>query len=160
MRSVRRHLALRRPWHRAWHHLRVLLGYVALWRLVALGYLRLGLVAMLLVWLRLTRECLLILGRHAWCLLWGHVPMWVALLGLGRGARARKWSRASLVPLRQRLPSGLRVWLLLWLLWGWRGLAWALHGHPWLLYELGISRDLWGCTIASGNCRWHRVAWS
>lgn len=51
MHRLRWHLALRWPWHRAGHHLRVLLGYIALWSLVALGYLWPGLIAILLMWL-------------------------------------------------------------------------------------------------------------
>lgn len=51
MYRLRWHLALRWSWHGAWHHLRVLLGYIALWSLIALGYLRLWLIAILWMWL-------------------------------------------------------------------------------------------------------------
>lgn len=133
------HLDLRRPRHGAWHHLGVLLGYVALWGLVALGYLRLGLEAVLLMWLQLTRESLLELGRNAG--LGGHISMWV---GLRVRSRNGSWSR--LVPLRERLSNGLgwvllRVLLLLCL--GYLSLPWALNGNSWLGYKLRVSPHLW-----------------
>lgn len=106
--SLRGHLDLRRCWHSAGHHLRVLLGYVALWSLVALGDLRPRLVTVLLMWLHLTRVRLLVLGGNT--RLRRHVPMWVSLLSL----RARKGSWTRLIPLRHWLHMGLGE-LLLWL---------------------------------------------
>lgn len=145
LRSLRWHLALRWPWHGAWHQLRVLLGHVTLWSLVALGYLRLGLIAiLLLMWLQLTWECVLVMGGPT--RLRGHISMWVGLLSLEMRVRARNspWSR--LVPLRQWLTSGLRVRLqLLLLLW----LGWALNGHPWSGHKLGVGPHLWRYSVAS-----------
>lgn len=71
--------SLRWPWHGARHHLRVLLGHKALC-LIAMGYLRVGLIAIMLMWLQLTWECLLVLGRDT--RLWGQISMWVGLWGL------------------------------------------------------------------------------
>lgn len=142
--------SLRWPWHGAWHHLRVLLGYIALWSLVALGYVRPGLIAILLMWLQLTWEGLLVLGRNT--RLRGHISTWgVALLGLERRVRARNspWSR--LVSLRQWLPNGLRVllrlFMLLWL--GCRNLGWAMNGHSWLGHKVRVGPHLWGYSVAS-----------
>lgn len=105
--SLRGYLALRWPWYWAWHHLRVLLGYVALRSLIALGYPWPGLITVLLMWLQLTREWLLVLRGNAG--LRGHVSMWEALLSLERRVRSRNSPRSRLVSLRQRLPDGLRV---------------------------------------------------
>lgn len=148
--TMRKHLTLGRPWHGTRHHLGLLLGSVALLGMIALGHLRLWLVAMLGVWLGLTRECLLILRRHTRSLLWGHVPMWVPLLSRDRGARARRCPRGSLVAL------GLGVLLLLL---GWRDLGRPLHGHPWLGHEVWVGPHLWGYCVAGGDCWWHRVEW-
>lgn len=80
------------------HHLRMLLADVALRGLEALGHLRAGLEAILLVGLQLTWKCLLILGRTA---MGGHVTVWVALLGLQRGlSAADNCPRSRLVTLR------------------------------------------------------------
>lgn len=146
---LRWHLALRWSWHGAWHHLRVLLGYIALWSLVALGYLRPGLIAILLMWMQLTWEWLLVLGRNT--RLRGHISMWVCLLWVERRVRARNSPRTSLVPLRQWLSNrlGVLLWLLLLLWLGCRTLGWALHGYPWLGNELGVGTHLWGYSIAS-----------
>lgn len=123
MYSLRWQLALRWPWHRSRHHLRVLLGYISLRSLVALGYLRSRLKAVLLVWLQLTWKWLLVLGRNT--RLMGHISMWVALLGLKRrlGTRNSPWSR--LVSPRQRV----LLWLLLLLWLGCRSWGRAMNGH-------------------------------
>lgn len=136
--SLRWHLTLRWPWHRAWHHLRVLLGYVALWSVVALGHLRSRLIAVWLTW-----ECLLVLGRNT--RLWGQISLWVALLGLDRRRSTRKSSGSRLVSLRQRLSHGLRVLLrLLLLLWlGCGRLDWAVKGH-----KVRIGPHLRGHSVA------------
>lgn len=127
--------------HGAWHHLRVLLGYVALWRLVALGYLRPVLIAILLVWLQLAWERLLVLGRNT--RLRGHVSMWIGLLGLERRVRANS-PRSRLVSLRQWLPNGLRILLRFLLLWlGCRCLCRAMNGHSLLGHEMGVCPHLW-----------------
>lgn len=79
---------LRRPWH----HLRRLLAYIALRDLEALGHLRTGLEAILLVGLQVTWKYMLILGGGT--VLRGHVTRWVTLLGLERGLsadRPRTW---------------------------------------------------------------------
>lgn len=70
-----------------WHHLRRLLAYIALGGLEALGHLRTGLEAILLVGLQVTWKCMLILGGGT--MLRGHVTRWVTLLGLERGPRTR-----------------------------------------------------------------------
>lgn len=87
-------------YHLRWprHHLRMLLGNIALRGLEALGHLRTGLEAILLVGLQVTWKCMLILGRAA--MLRGHVAMWVALLGLERGLRADNSPRTWLVAMR------------------------------------------------------------
>lgn len=140
--------SLRWSRHGAWHHLRVLLGYIALWRLVALGYLRPVLIAILLVWLQLAWEHLLVLGRNT--RLRGHVSMWIGLLGLERRLRARNSPRSRLISLRQWLPDGLRVLLLFLLLWlGCRRLWQAMNGHSLLGNEMGVCPHLWGYSVAS-----------
>lgn len=75
-----------------WHHLRMLLAYIALRGLEALGHLRMGLEAILLVGLQVTWKCMLIVGGGT--MLRGHVTRWVTLLGLERGLstdRPRTW---------------------------------------------------------------------
>lgn len=101
----------------SWHHLRVLLGYVALWSLIALWYMGLGWVAILLMRLQLTREWLLVVGGCP--RLWGYIPMWVRLCGLKRWVRAWNSPRDCLVALSHGLAWMLRVSLrlLLLLLW-------------------------------------------
>lgn len=131
--------SLRWSRHGAGHHLRVLLGYVAPWRLVALGDLRRGMVAVLM-WLHLTRERLLVMRRDT--RLRGHVSMRVGLLRREMRARKRPWSR--LVPLRQRLR--VRLLLLLWL--GGRRLGRGLNGHPWSGHELRVGPHLWRYSVA------------
>lgn len=120
----------------AWHHVGVLLGGVAPRRLVVLGDLRL--VAVLLVRLQLTWERLLVLG--------GHVSMREGLLSLEVRGGARNSPGSRLVPLRQRLPNGLRVRLrLLGLLRvGGGRLGRALNGH-----ELWVGPHLGGGSVAS-----------
>lgn len=125
-----------------WHHLRVLLGYITPWSLVALGYLGLGLIAILLMRLQLTWERLLVMGRNA--RLRGHISMRVGWLSLEMRVN-RPWS--GLVPLRQWRPNGLRVrlrllFLLLWLGWTW-------NGHPWSGHKLGVGPHLWRYSVAS-----------
>lgn len=124
---------LRWPLHGAWNHLRVMLGCIARCSLVALGELRLGLIAILLMWLQLPREHLLVMGRNA--RLRGHISMMVALLSREMRVRTRHSPWPRLVPLRQWMPDGLRVrlFLLLWLRWS---------GH-----ELGVG------IVASRGCR-------
>lgn len=143
MYGVRWHLALRRPRHGARHHRRVLLRYVAPWSLVALGYLRLGLIAVLLMWLQLTWERLLVMGRNA--RLRGHISMRVGLLSLEMRVNR---PRSGLVPLRQWMPNGLRIRLLRLLLL--LLLGWALHGHSWSGHKLRwVGPHLWRYGVAS-----------
>lgn len=125
------------------HHLRMLLAHIALWGREALGYLRTRLEAVLLVGLQGSRKGLLILGRAT--LLGGHVTMWVALLGLNS-------PQSRLVPVRQLLPTGLRVLLLGLLLLLWVG--GALNGH-----KVGVCCHLWGDRVARGSYGWDRLVW-
>lgn len=131
--GVRMHLALRGPLHGAGHHLRVVLGPVARRRLVAVW--ELGPVAVLLMRLQLTREHLLVVGRDAGRR--GRVSVEEAL------RRLEVRVGPGLVPLRHRMPDGLRVRLLLRL--GRR----ALNGHSWLGHELGVGPHLRGHGVAS-----------
>lgn len=140
--SLRWHLTLRWPRRRAWHHLRVLLGHVALWSVVALGHLRSRLITVLLVWLQLTWERLLVLGRNT--RLWGQICLWVALLSLDRRRSTSKSSGSRLVSLRQRLSPGLRVLLRLLLRLGCGRLDCAVKGHSWLGHKVRIGPHLCG----------------
>lgn len=124
--------------------MRELLGYVALWSVVALGHLRSRLIAVLLVRLQLTRECLLVLGRNT--RLWGQIALWVALLGLDRRRSTRKSSGSRLVSLRQRLRVLLRLLLLLRS--GCSSLDWAVKGHSWLGHKVRIGTHLGGHSVA------------
>lgn len=132
------------------HHLRGLLAQIALGGLEALSHLRTGLEAVLLGGLQVTRKCLLILGRAT--KLGGHVTMWVTLWGLGGGLRAHS-PGPRLVSVRQLLPTGWRVLVvlgLLLLLWGaWGGLGWSEDGHPGLGHKVGVCSHLWGDRVAS-----------
>lgn len=138
----------------------MLLAHKGLWGLEALGHLRGGLEAILLLGLQVSRKCLLILGRAT--MLGGHMTMGVALLGLERGLGADNSPRSRLVSVRQRLPSGLRVLLLgLLLLLGVArgGVAWALNGHPGLGHKVGIRCHLWGDRVARRRYGWNRLVW-
>lgn len=112
----------------AWNQLRMRLGYKALWSLV-LRELRLE--AVLLMWLKLSGERLLVLG--------GHVSMRVHLLGLKRRMRARDRPWSWLVPLRERLPDGLRE--LLQILRS-RRLGRALNRNPWVGHHVRVRTHL------------------
>lgn len=79
-------MALRRPRHGALRHLRVLLGRIALGRLVASRHSGL---------LHLTWIYLLVL--------WGEIPVWGSLLGHSRRLRVRNGPGTRLIPLRQLL---------------------------------------------------------
>lgn len=129
---------LRWSLHGARHHLRVLLGDVARWSLVALGERRLRLIAVVLMWLHVTREPLLVMGRKG--MLGGHISMKVALLGLEMRVGAGNSRRPGLVPLRRRMPHGLSVWMFLQLRLG----GWSLNGHSWPGHKLGVGAHLWG----------------
>lgn len=141
-------VALRRPWHGAWHHLWVLRGYIALWSLVALGHLMLGLIAILWMLLHWTWKCLPVLRGNT--RLRGHISMRKALLGLDRWLRARNGPWSRLVSLRQLLPNRLRVllWLLVLLWLRYRRLARGMNRHSWLGHKLGISPHLRGYSVA------------
>lgn len=80
------------------HHLRMLLAHIGLWGLEALGYLGVGLEAILLLGLQVSRKCLLILGRAT--MLGGHMTMGVTMLGLERGLSADNSPRSRLVSVR------------------------------------------------------------
>lgn len=88
-------VALRRPRHGALRHLWVLLGHVALRRLVASRHLGL----MHLTWIYL----LVLWGDSR---LGGQIPLWGSLLGQSRRLRTGNGPGARLVPLRQLLAGG------------------------------------------------------
>lgn len=92
-------VALRRPRHGALRHLRVLLGHVALGRLVASRHLGLMLGLLHLTWVHL----LVLWGDTG---LGGQIPVWGSLLGQSRRLRAGSGPGARLVPLRQLLAGG------------------------------------------------------
>lgn len=133
-------VALRRPRHGALGHLRVLLGHVALGRLVASQHLGLMLGLLHLTWI----DVLVLWGDTR---LGGQIPVWWSLLGQSRRLRAGNGPRSRLVPLRQLLAGGLRellrwrrLLLLLWL--GYRSWTRNVNRDSWLRHVVGISPHL------------------